>query len=263
MCEHGPCGQPLFWHHHGEYDVRNSVLGVFAVSVGLASLAVGPSKGEGQSPGSISAQIVTSGEGEVRISPDRATISVGVQSRAATAAAAGADNARRQRAILDTLRSLGLTSEDLSTANYNVSPEMQYTPNGTTPPRVIGYTVTNTVQAELKKLEDIGKIIDAVLAKGANEISSLQFHSTKADSARRAALGIAVANARADGEALARAAGGSLGALIEVSTASYPIPRPSETFSRVAMAAKSPTPIEPGEQTVSANVTVRWAFQSR
>ncbi|MEP6491617.1 MAG: SIMPL domain-containing protein [bacterium] len=203
---------------------------------------------------------MTSGEGEVRVTPDRATISIGVQSRASTAAAAGADNARRQRAILDTLRSLGLSSDDLSTMNYNVSPEMQYAPNGTTAPKVVGYTVTNTVQAELKKLEDIGRVIDAVLAKGANEISSLQFRSTKADSARRAALALAVASARADAEALAHAAGGSVAGMIELSSTSYQMPRPFESAGRLAMAAKAPTPIEPGQQTVSASVTIRWVF---
>lgn len=211
-------------------------------------------------PGPMPPQIVTSGEGEARVAPDRATISIGVQSRAPTAAAAAADNARRQRAILDTLRSLGLASEDLSTNNYNVSPEMSYSPNGATPPRVVAYTVTNVVHVELKKLDDIGRVIDAALGKGANEISSLQFRSTRADSARRAALGTAVVNARADAEALARAAGGSLGGLIEASSTSFAPPRAFETVSRMAMAAKAPTPIEPGEQTVSATVTVRWVF---
>jgi uncharacterized protein len=211
--------------------------------------------------GSAPPQIVTSGSGDARVSPDRATIFVGVQSRAATAAAAGADNARKQRAILDTLRASGLASDMLSTINYNVSPEMQY--NQTTgTSRVIGYTVTNTVRAEVRRIDDVGKLIDAVLAKGANEISSLQFSSSKADSARRAALAEAVANARADADALAKAAGGSLGALIELSTTGSPIRPMEQDFSRVAM-AKAATPIEPGQQTIMASVTARWAFVGR
>src|SRR6185312_7080309 len=99
-----------------------------------------------------------------------------------------------------------------------VQPEMQYSPNGTTPPRVTGYIVTNTVRADVRRLDDVAKLIDASLAKGANEISSLQFYSSKADSVRRAALAIAVADARADAVALAQAAGASLGPLLEMST---------------------------------------------
>ena len=78
--------------------------------------------------------ISASASGEARVTPDRATISVGVQSRGTTAAAAGADNARRQRAILDTLRVLGISGDRVSTMNYNVSPEMQYSPNNQAPP---------------------------------------------------------------------------------------------------------------------------------
>src|SRR5476649_1159893 len=99
---------------------------------------------------------------------------------------------------------------------------MQYSPNNNAPPRVTGYTVTNTVRADVRRLDDVGRIIDAALAKGANEISSLQFYSSKADSVRRAALGAAVTGARADAEALARAAGGTLGALLELSSSESP-----------------------------------------
>jgi uncharacterized protein YggE len=207
------------------------------------------------------AQILTTGNGEVRVAPDRATILVGVQSRGATAASASSDNARRQRAILDTLRALGLGSDQLSTMNYNVAPEIQYGPNNQ-PPRVTGYTVTNTVRADVRRLEDVARIIDAALAKGANEISSLQFYSSKADSARRAAMELAVANARADAETLAKAAGGTLGQLLELST-SFSVRPMQEVMGVAAMAARAPTPIEPGQQSVSASVTARWIFIGR
>jgi uncharacterized protein len=211
--------------------------------------------------GPVPAQIVTTGTGEARIAPDRATIFVGVQSRGPTAAAASADNARRQRAIIDTLRSLGLGSDQLSTMNYNVSPEIQYSQNNQ-PPKVTGYSVTNTVRADVRRIEDVARMIDASLAKGANEISGLQFFSSKSDSVRRSALSVAVANARADAEALARAAGGTLGPLLELSTA--PSIRPiQEMVGVAAMAARAPTPIEPGQQSVSVSVTTRWLFVAR
>jgi uncharacterized protein YggE len=210
------------------------------------------------------AQVVTTGVGEAHVTPDRATIMIGVQTRASTAAAAGAENARKQKAVLDTMKALGLAADQLSTANYNVWPEMAPTTPTNQTPRVIAYTVSNDVRVDVRRIEDVGKLIDAALTKGANEISSLQFTSSKADSARRAALAEAVENARADAEALARAAGGSLGQLIEISTASTPV-RPIAFDARMTMAAKVavPTPIEPGEQTVNATVTVRWAFVSR
>jgi uncharacterized protein len=226
---------------------------VFAIMGGVTALAQG-------SMSQLPPQIVVSGTGEARATPDRATLFLGVQSRATSASAAAADNARRQRAIIDTLRALGLASEQITTVNYNVHPEMQYSPSGGTP-RVTAYVVSNSVRAEVRRLEDISRIIDAALAKGANEISSLQFYSSKADSLRRVAMAAAVADARADAEALARAAGGSLGLLLELSTSELPQVRPMMVQARMAEAASAArTPIEAGQQVITAVVTARWSF---
>jgi uncharacterized protein YggE len=203
---------------------------------------------------------MTTGEGEARIAPDRATLFLGVQTRALTAAAAAATNARRQRDILDTLRASGLGSDQLSTINYSVSPEMQYDRAGGAP-KVTGYVVSNTVRAEIRRLDDVGRVIDAALAKGANQVSGLEFYASNADDARRSALASAVAKARADADAIARSAGGSLGALLEITTSVQPI-RPFEVAMRSAAVGQiaAPTPIEPGQQVVHASVIGRWVF---
>jgi hypothetical protein len=240
--------------------VRKSLVRVTSF-LAVAMLAAGGAQAQAGNPPA-TAQILTTGSGEVRVAPDRATILVGVQSRATTAALASSDNARRQRAILDTLRALGLGSDQLSTMNYNVAPEIQYGQNNQ-PPRVTGYTVTNTVRADVRRLEDVARIIDAALAKGANEISSLQFYSSKADSLRRAAMVLAVANARADAETLAKAAGGTLGPLLELSTSYSVRPLQEVMMAPAPMAARAATPIEPGQQSVSASVSARWSFVGR
>ena len=205
------------------------------------------------------ARIVTSGEAEIRVVPDRASISIGVQTRASTAATASADNARRQKAIIDTLKAMGIGSDQITTQNYSVYPEMKYEPT-TGVGRVIGYNVSNVVRVELRRVDQVGSVIDATLAKGANQINSIQFSSSTAADARRTAMADAVRDARADAEVLARAAGGTLGGLIELTSNSAPI-RPM--FGEMAMAAakdRVQTPIQPGEQSITANVTVVWQF---
>ncbi len=201
-------------------------------------------------------QVITTGVGEASAVPDRAAIYLTVQTKAATAAQASADNARRVRAVLDTLRTLGMPSDAVQTSSYNLSPDVVYGPNQA--PRVTGYTVTNSTLVTLKRIDDIGRVIDAALAKGANDISSLQFSSSKADSVRSVALSAAVADARVQAEAMARAAGGSLGPLIELSSVSSPVrPQPMVT---TAMFRAGPTPITPGEQTINSTVTAHWTF---
>ena len=202
-------------------------------------------------------QVVTTGIGEASAAPDRASIYIGVQTRATTAQTASADNARRVRAVMDTIKALGIPQVQVQTANYGVQPEMSYgQPQG---PRAVGYTVTNSVVVRLNRVEDVGRVIDAALGKGANEISSLQFTSSKADSLRAVALSNAVSDAKSQAESMARAAGGTLGALLELNTSSVPI-RPVPVMASFAMRAAPPTPITPGDQTVTATVTARWTF---
>ena len=225
-----------------------------------ALIAVVPGASRAQISAPTPPQIVVTGTAEAKVSSDRATVFVGVRTRASTAAAAAQENARKQRAVLDTLRAIGLTSDQLKTVNFSVSPETRYD-NATQTTHVTGYTVSNTVVADLRHIDQVSSVIDASLAKGANEISSLQFYSSVADSARRAALADATQNARRDAETLARAAGGSLGNLLELSTQSPGIrPMLMQEVVRTAGVAGVSTPIEAGEQTITATVSARWAF---
>jgi uncharacterized protein YggE len=210
--------------------------------------------------------VVTSATGEARVTPDRAQIFIGVQTRAATAAQAGTDNARKTRAVIDAVKARGIPAEQIATSEYSVYPEYdqrEQPRGGPQTPRVIGYLVNNTVRIEVRRLDQVGAIIDAALAAGANMVNTIQFFASNADAARRSALAEAVSRARGDAEALAKAAGGSLGALLELNTQSPPI-RPVFGGERLMMrdaAAVVQTPIEPGQQTLTVWVSGRWAFE--
>lgn len=201
--------------------------------------------------------IVTSATGEAKLTPDRAAIYVGVQSKGGTAAAAARDNAQRQSAVIGAVVALGIPRQQISTENYSVNPEMRVDPS-TQRSSITGYLVSNVVRVELLRVDQVAPVIDAALAKGANQINSLEFSASNSDAARREALTAAIAVARADAEAMARAAGGSLGPLLELATGDMG-PRPVyRTATALSMAPA--TPIEPGEQTVSVSVTGRWQF---
>jgi uncharacterized protein YggE len=206
-------------------------------------------------------QISVSGVGETRVTPDRAIINIGVYSRATTAAAAARDNARKQQAIIDTLRAVGIPREQISTTQFNVSPEMRHIPQSGRN-EITGYSVSNTVRVEVRQLDQVATAIDAALAKGANQINSLDFVVSNADEPRRRALAQAIERARLDAETMARAAGGSLGTLLELSTAYAPVPMMRREMAMAAsrVQADVATPIEPGEETVRAVVSARWQF---
>jgi uncharacterized protein YggE len=223
-----------------------------ATLVGSASLAA-QTTSAAQPP-----RIITSGEGQTHVTPDRATVFVGVETRAKTAAAAGSENASLQTAIINRLKALGIAADQLMTQNYSVSPQIRYDTNGGEP-TVLGYVVSNTVTVQLKRVDMVGTVIDAALASGANRIGGVQFSSSNVAEARRTAMAEAVANAKADAEVLAKAAGGSLGSLVEL-TANAPPFRPGFQVMDAAMRSAAPTPIQPGEQEITANVSATWEF---
>lgn len=206
--------------------------------------------------------LVTAGQGEAKVTPDRASVLVNVQTRAATAAAAASENAQRTTAVLDAVMRLGLPAEQLSTEGYTVYPDLTYSRDGAAP-RVSGYVVTNTVRAETHRPAQAGAIVDAALGAGANMINGLSFFASSIEQPRRQAIASAVANARADADGMARAAGGTLGQLLELSTQGPTIP-PRPMFDVAAMRGKTakaePTPINPAQQTITVYVNARWQF---
>jgi uncharacterized protein YggE len=236
-------------------------LRIFALSLFPAAvLSAQPSPVQAPAPREPIATIASSATAEARFTPDRATVSIAVQTKASTAAAAAADNARKQNAVMVALRALGITNEQLSTTGYSVNPEYRYDPNQT--PRLTGYSVTNTVQADVHDLKQIGKVLDTAIASGSNVISSLDFYSSNTDASRQLALASAVVKARADAQVAANAAGGTLGSLIHLDVgggSSTPVPRTMFMAKAVAMNAPE-TQINPGQQTISVSVSGSWRF---
>ena len=231
----------------------------------IALFLLAPLVLEAQSGGQAAAvpQITTAATAEVQLKPDRATLSFTVESRGATAARAGSETARRQRAVLDTIHALGVNADQMTTASLQISPEFAYDAK---PPRFIGYVARNTVRVEVREIEMIGSLIDGALAKEATGIGSLSFISSKSDEARRQALELAVTKAKGEAESMARAAGGTLGPLIElVAQQSYVRPVAIDMASSAAMSARAvdQTPVAPGQMTVSAAITGRWVFIAR
>src|SRR5687767_9086845 len=192
-----------------EREKTMKVIGLLVLGSLLAPLTIHAQ--DSRAPNELIPQIVVSGRGEVKVSPDRATIQISVQTRAATAAAAATENATKTQAVLAALRGLGLGNDQLSTINYNINPEQRYEPNRE--PVVIGYTVTNTILADIQRLNQVGPVIDAAVSRGANMITSLDFYASNTEAARRTAIASAIEKARADAEAAARAARGTLGTL--------------------------------------------------
>ena len=206
--------------------------------------------------------IEVTGAGEAKAIPDRALVYVGVQTKGRTAAIAGQENARLATAILQAVRTAGVAREQIGTMNYSVQPSYRYYPDGRKP-ELTGYDASNTVRVEVRSLDLVGKVIDAALGAGANNINGISFFTAQMDSVRREAMAAATVDARLSAEVMARAAGGSLGGLISLTTQMNDGPRPyvMQAMAMRGKAADEATPVvAPSEQTVNATVVGRWVF---
>jgi len=155
--------------------------------------------------------------------------------------------------VIDTLLVLGFPVESLPTAWYRVTPIWDRNHA-----RITGYDANSSVRVTVWDLATVPAVIEASLAAGATDLTGLHFGASDEREARDEALWKAVAEARRDAEMIAAAAGGVVGSLIEVSTRA-PSVGPSRTLEYASVGTRGPQ-ITPSGITVSANVTVRWAF---
>ena len=196
--------------------------------------------------------ISMSGHGETRAAPDMAQITAGVTTNAATAAQALAANSVRMKAVFAALQKLGIPDKNIQTVNFSVSP--QYATGNNEAPRLTGYQVNNDVTVRLEDVSRLGAALDALVGAGANQMNGISFDIREPAPLLEKARIQAIADARARAETYAKAAGISLGPILSISEGGGEI-RPLR--SPMAFAAKQ-VPVAPGEQGVTADVSVVW-----
>ena len=200
--------------------------------------------------------IEVSGTGSVDVEPDRATVSFAVETRAATAGEAASANGDVMVEALAAVRSGRFSDLQLRTFGYTVQPN--YAPGNQAGTRsIVAYTATNNIRASTSDVGDVGRLIDVAIAGGANRISGVMIAATEVEEARERALVLAVEAARREAQTIATALGRELGEPLEVRRASPQIAGPLMAELSYARAA---TPIEVGEHTVSASVTIKFAL---
>lgn len=207
--------------------------------------------------------ITLNGHGEVKAAPDMAIVEFGSVTQAATAKAALEANNKKMAALLALLKTNGIDDKDVQTSGFNVGP--RYGNDSSQPPKVIGYEVTNTVTATVRKLDALGGLLDAVVNTGANQINGISFGLADTKPLQDEARKAAVAEAAHKADVLTAAANVKLGALVSVSESGGGVPfiRTARMEApNVAMAsAAAPVPVAQGQLTISEDVNMVWELQ--
>ena len=204
--------------------------------------------------------ISVSGEGIVEAQPDRATITVGVLTRAKNPSEVQALNAKAASSVINSIVALGIERKNISTGNYNFNPNYRHTDNGKA--ILDGYEASNSVTIIVDDLNLVGKIIDAALNHGANQVNSLNFGLRNKTAYQDEALRLAVLDARRKAEIAASALGKMIVSVRSVSINSNHISAPRNYKMAAAMAEDAAvgyeTPIESGTLQCSASVHVEF-----
>jgi len=241
------------------HPVRVLALGL----VPLVCLSMPPAQADDR-PAPERRTITVTGHGEVTVAPDRAALSVAVETTAPAAADAAKDNARRSTAVSAALQQLTGKDDTLTTTGYSLEPRYDYPKRGeTSEPRIVGYVARNQVAVETRRIDGVGDLIDAAIRAGANRVESVQFTLSDRTEALRRALQQAGSQARAQADSIAKALGVTLKGVVSATTTAPPIVQPR--FMTRTMAAEaapaSPPPIEPGEVTVASTLVVTYEIE--
>jgi hypothetical protein len=202
-----------------------------------------------------------SATGEVTRVPDLAIISAGVITRSATASGAIQEAATRMARVREALSRAGIADRDIQTSNISLSPQYSYVKDQ--PPRLNGYSASNQLNVRFHDIASTGKILDALVAEGANQINGPNLTIEKPEAALDEARAKAVASGRARAELYARSLGLRVVRVVSVSeSGGYAPPPPMPPMVMMAARAeRDQTAIDPGEQKLQVNVAMTFELQ--
>jgi hypothetical protein len=199
--------------------------------------------------------------GEVTRVPDVAIISAGVVSRSATASAALQDTANRMTRVIAALKRAGVEDRDIQTSTVSLNPEYRYPQDQA--PQLVGYSAANTVTIRFREIRNSGKILDALVSQGANQINGPNLVVDKPEAALDEARAKAIAIGRARADLYARSLGMRVVRVVSINeSGGYYAPPPAPPpVAMMARAERDSTPVQPGEQKLQVNLAMTFELQ--
>lgn len=197
--------------------------------------------------------INVAGSGKVFLTPDLATITIGVRTENANASRAVLDNNAQAEEIAMALKEIGVDDKDIQTSNFNIYANQQFDERGN--PISTTYVVENTVFVTVRDLSKLGELLGKAVEAGANQVYGIQFDVEDKEEALSQARKAAIEDARAKAEELAAAAGVTLGDIRMISEAGG-VPIPVFEGKGRGGGAAADVPISPGQLSLTVEVSV-------
>lgn len=212
------------------------------------------------------------GKGEVSASPDLATVSFTIKENSKEMKDAQTKVTVKEKAVLDFLDKNEIAKKDIKTESYNSYPKYDYgTPcyyGGMMPcrqdaPKIIGYEVSEYVSVKIHDLAKVGEIVKGIGDVGVSEVTGPNFSIDKEDTLKAEARKIAIEDAKAKAEVLAKDLGVTLVRIVNFSeNGNYPMYYGEKMKTDSAVSASAPAPALPtGENKITSNVTITYEIR--
>jgi uncharacterized protein len=209
--------------------------------------------------------LTVTGNSEVKVAPDMATVTIGVVAQSKSAQSAQNDANTRAQAFIDKVKKLLGTHGKVHTGSINLYPVYSEAPprsDQVFTPQITGYRADNTLTVETDDLKLVGPVIDTAVASGLNNVQGVSFGLKDDSAAKLKALAQAVQEARAKAEAMANAADVTLAGIWDLNEGGARVIPMEAPMARMSMSAAA-TPVEPGNVSVSADVTIRFFIRPK
>ena len=235
----------------------SAVIGAVILMVLLATAAMSTNVHADETPDDDT--VTVSGTHTIYITPDKAEIHFGVETRDDTAEAAQKKNTEQVDKAIAKLKEFGIKEKSISTTGFNIYQEYDYEEN-----KPSGYTASTNLTVKDIKIDDAGTIISECVKAGINQVQYISYTCSNYDEEYENALTGAVEAARKKAEVLAKAAGRTLGAVESITegwqdtsaryTNDYAA---ASAVTEEAVDAKGVT-LMPGDSAIAANVTLTY-----
>ncbi|MEK7154734.1 MAG: SIMPL domain-containing protein [Patescibacteria group bacterium] len=195
------------------------------------------------------------GEGKVTVVPDIGEISFGITSTGSSVKSAQTSANSVINTITASIKKLGIADKDIKTYGYSIYPQRNYSADAN---KIIGYEVSVTITVIVRDLNQINSVIDAATAAGVNRVDGLNLtvDDKRLRDLQQNARELAVKDAKTKAENLAKAAGISLGKIVNVQEGSSYQPYLKSALPVAGGGGGGDTQIQPGSTDITTSITL-------
>lgn len=201
------------------------------------------------------------GEGKVSVAPDIAVVSAGVQSQGATVKLVQEQLNKSISAVTAAVKRAGIGDKDIQTAGYAINPMYDFSQRTQ---RITGYQASSNLTIKVRAIDSVNAVIDAATGAGANQVGGITFDVDDKTKAQDEARKLAVTDAKKKAEAAAKAAGFTLGAIMNYSENFGALPRPIPMLAKTAEAESvdaAATQVSPGSNEIAVTVSLSYEIR--